>query len=62
MFRSGIGTDEAKVISTLTAITSADLRLRIAAYYELETGRKLKDDLTKSLGVAEQEKVPKWLE
>ena len=58
---SGIGTDEAKIISTLTAITSADLRLRVGACYELETGRKLKDDLTKSLGVAEQQKVPKWL-
>jgi anthranilate phosphoribosyltransferase len=58
---SGIGTDEAKVISTLTAITAADLRLRVAACYERETGRKLKDDLMKSLGASEQKKVPEWL-
>jgi hypothetical protein len=53
--------DHEKVISTLTAVTDAAVRSRVAACYELETGRKLKDDLTKSLGAAEQKKVPEWL-
>lgn len=52
--------DEAKVTSALAAITNADLRLRIAACYEMETGRKLSDDLKAKLSATAVGGLTDW--
>lgn len=52
--------DEATVTSTLKAITDADLRLRVAACYEMETGRKLSDDLKAKLSATAAGGLTDW--
>jgi hypothetical protein len=52
--------DEAAVTSTLKAITDADLRARVAACYEMETGRKLSDDLKAKLSATAAGGLTDW--
>jgi hypothetical protein len=52
--------DEAAVTATLKAITDPDLRLRVAACYHMETGRKLADDLKAKLSTAALGGLTDW--
>lgn len=52
--------DEAAVTRTLKAISDPDLRLRVAACYEMETGRKLADDLKKKLSATAASSLADW--
>ena len=57
---NGSTVDKNKVTTTLTAITDADLRLRVAACYEMEVGRKLADDLKAKLSSSERAQLTDW--
>ncbi|KAB2898096.1 MAG: annexin [Kofleriaceae bacterium] len=57
---SGIGTDEATIFATLKPITSPDLRKRVAACYQMETGNSLASDLKSELSGDDLKKVADW--
>ena len=52
--------DAAKVRTTLLAITDADKQARTAACYGVETGHKLKDDLTAKLSAEDRKGLEAW--
>jgi hypothetical protein len=57
---SGSATDTGKVVATLKAITDADLRKRVAACYEMETGKTLAADLKANLSAEELKGLGDW--
>ncbi|HET7502160.1 MAG TPA: DUF4157 domain-containing protein [Kofleriaceae bacterium] len=57
---TGVAVDAVKVRTTLLAVTDADKQARVRACYEVETGRKLKDDLTSKLSADEQKGLEVW--
>jgi len=58
---SGSKVDEAGVANTLKGITDGDLRKRVKASYQLETGKTLADDLRAHLGKDALAGLDEWL-